>query len=122
MITIDPGSSKSIYQQIYEEFVKLISKEVLKPDEQLPSVRDLAAMIRINPNTIQKAYKLLESREFIYSLPGKGNFVAHVDKIISAEIAFELEKLKTTSLRLMKLGLAKEMIIKAVEEAAEGVS
>lgn len=122
MINIDPASSKSIYQQIYEEFVKLISKEVLKPNEQLPSVRDLAAMIRINPNTIQKAYKLLEAREFIYSLPGKGNFVADVERVINAEIDFEFEKFKDTSKKLIKLGMSKEILIRAVEEAAEGVS
>ncbi len=122
MINIDPASSKSIYQQIYEEFVKLISKEVLKPNEQLPSVRDLAAMIRINPNTIQKAYKLLEAREFIYSLPGKGNFVADVERVINAEIDFEFEKFKRTTKRLFKLGMNKEILINAVEEAAEGVS
>lgn len=121
MINIDSGSSKSIYEQVYDEFVKLISNKVLKPDEQLPSVRDLASMLRINPNTIQKAYKLLETREFIYSVPGKGNFVGSTENIVIAEMDIEFSKLKKVTERLIFLGAKKETIISAVNEAAGGV-
>jgi GntR family transcriptional regulator len=121
MINIDSGSSKSIYEQVYDEFVKLISNKVLKPGEQLPSVRDLASMLRINPNTIQKAYKLLETREFIYSVPGKGNFVGSTENIVIAEMDMEFSKLKKVTERLIFLGAKKETIISAVNEAAEGV-
>ena len=122
MINIDSNSPKSIYEQVYEEFVKLISNKVLKPDEQLPSVRDLAGMLRINPNTIQKAYKLLETKEFIYSLPGKGNFVGRPENTIRAEIQGEFEKLKNITVKLLFLGASKDAIINAVNDAAEGVN
>ena len=122
MINIDSNSPKSIYEQVYEEFVKLISNKVLKPDEQLPSVRDLAGMLRINPNTIQKAYKLLETKEFIYSLPGKGNFVGRPENTLRAEIGGEFEKLKNITIKLLFLGASKDAIINAVNDAAEGVN
>ena len=76
MISIDYRSGKSIYKQIADEFEQLISQGILKTDEQLPSVRQLAIELSINPNTIQKAYSELENRHLIYSVRGKGNFVA----------------------------------------------
>ncbi len=122
MINIDSNSPKSIYEQVYEEFVKLISNKVLKADEKLPSVRDLAAMLRINPNTIQKAYKLLETKDFIYSLPGKGNFVGNPENVLKAEIDAEIYKLKEITKRLVFLGASEDTIILAVKDAAGGVN
>lgn len=121
MINIDSSSSTAIYEQVYEEFVKLITSKVLKPEDKLPSVRDIAAVLRINPNTIQKGYKLLEAKEYIYSIPGKGNFVGNTDKIISAEIETEFKTFKMTLERLFSLGVSEEKIILAVREAAERV-
>jgi len=121
MINIDSSSSTAIYEQVYEEFVKLITSKVLKPEDKLPSVRDIAAVLRINPNTIQKGYKLLEAKEYIYSIPGKGNFVGNTDKIISAEIETEFKTLRMTLEGLFSLGVSEEKIILAVREAAERV-
>ena len=120
MIQIDGSSSRSIYEQVYEEFVKLISSGVLRPDEQLPSVRDLAVTLRINPNTIQKAYKLLETRSYVYSVPGKGNFVAQSESIVSAELEKEMTLLESTIARLRMLGLGDEEIRRLVEAALKG--
>ncbi len=121
MINIDSSGSIPIYEQVYEEFVKLITSKVLRPEDKLPSVRDLAAVLRINPNTIQKGYKLLEAKEFIYSIPGKGNFVGDIEKIISAEIETEFKTLRKTVKRLFFLGVSEKEIILVVKEAAEGV-
>jgi GntR family transcriptional regulator len=120
MINIDPNSTKSIYEQIYDEFVKLISNKVLKPDEQLPSVRELASVIRINPNTIQRAYKLLESNHFIYSLPGKGNFVATCEDLMLAEIKHEEDHLVRVAKRLQSLGESEDRIIQMIQKALKG--
>lgn len=81
MIRIDNESPKPIYEQIYDEIIRLIFSKSLKPDEKLPSVRELASMIRINPNTIQKAYKYLEEDNYIYSVKGVGNFVKDADEL-----------------------------------------
>lgn len=79
MITIDYQSKTPLYEQIAERFQMLILKGVLKPDEQMPSVRSLATNLSINPNTIQKAYASLEQQGYIYSVKGRGNFVSDSD-------------------------------------------
>lgn len=76
MILIDYKDATPIYEQIVQKFKNLILKGVLKPDEKMPSVRNLAMELSINPNTIQKAYMQLEQQGFIYTVKGKGNFVA----------------------------------------------
>lgn len=75
MFELDLRSRAPIYEQLMEKIIELIVNQVLKPDEQLPAVRVLAGELTVNPNTIQKAYRELEHRGYIYSLPGKGSFV-----------------------------------------------
>lgn len=75
MLELDLRSRAPIYEQLVEKIKQLIINNVLKPDEQLPTVRALASELTVNPNTIQKAYRELEYRGYIYSVPGKGNFV-----------------------------------------------
>jgi GntR family transcriptional regulator len=75
MFELDLRSRAPIYEQLVDKIKELIIKNILKPDEQLPTVRVLASELTINPNTIQKAYRELENRGYIYSVPGKGNFV-----------------------------------------------
>lgn len=75
MFELDLRSRSPIYEQLVDKIKELIIKNVLKPDEQLPAVRVLAGELTINPNTIQKAYRELEHRGYIYSVPGKGSFV-----------------------------------------------
>ena len=76
LIFIDYQDSRPIYEQIVEKYQTLIIKGVLAPDEQLPSVRQTAADLSINPNTIQKAYAILEAEGYIYTVRGRGNFVS----------------------------------------------
>lgn len=76
MIVIDYQDRTPIYEQIVERVQMLIIRGVLKPDAQLPSVRKMAMDLSINPNTIQKAYGMLEQQGFIYPVKGRGNFVA----------------------------------------------
>lgn len=76
MIVIDYQNRKPIYEQIVEKFQTLIITGALEPDSQMPSVRSLAMDLSINPNTIQKAYAVLEQEGFIYPVKGRGNFVS----------------------------------------------
>lgn len=73
MIVIDYQNRKPIYEQIVERFQMLIVRGVLEPDSQMPSVRSLATELSINPNTIQKAYTILEQQGYIYPVK-KGKF------------------------------------------------
>ena len=75
MILIDYKSRTPIYEQIIENVKTLIVSGVLEQDTQLPSVRQLAQDLAINPNTIQRAYAELEREGIIYSLKGRGSFV-----------------------------------------------
>src|SRR5699024_11470077 len=61
---------------ISQKLRQMIEKGILARDQQLPSVRSLAMELSINPNTIQRAYALLEKEGYIYPVKGKGNFVS----------------------------------------------
>lgn len=76
MIKIDPRSSTPIYEQIELGIKELIMKGALKNGEKLPSVREMASILSINPNTISKAYGELEREKIIETLRGKGTFIS----------------------------------------------
>ena len=76
MLLIDYRDGRPIYEQVIDGIEQMVVHGVLAPDSQLPSVRQMAAELSINPNTIQRAYSELESRGVIYSVKGKGNFVS----------------------------------------------
>lgn len=81
MILLDYKDRRPIYEQIVEKLKDLMICGVLEQDSQLPSVRSLATDLSINPNTIQRAYAELERRGFIYSVKGRGSFVADTSSI-----------------------------------------
>lgn len=76
MITIDYKDRRPLYQQLMEKIEELALGGLIKADEQLPSVRSLAVELAINPNTIQRAYGELEKKGIVYSVPGRGSFLA----------------------------------------------
>ncbi len=76
MIKLDAQSNKPKYLQIVDTVKTLVMTSKMHPHEQLPSVRKLAGQLQINPNTVQKAYAILEKQEIIYTKAGKGDFVA----------------------------------------------
>lgn len=115
MIQIDNNNPKAIYEQIYDEIVRLILSKVLKPDEKLPSVRELASMIKINPNTIQKSYKSLEEDNYIYTVKGKGNFVKNSEELRSIYLNKMKEKLDEAVKSLKNIGLKDDYIIEMVK-------
>jgi|SRR5690554_3591378 GntR family transcriptional regulator len=116
LIRIDNDNPKAIYEQIYDEIVRLIFSKSLKPDEKLPSVRELASMIRINPNTIQKAYKYLEEDNYIYSIKGVGNFVKDADELRNLHLKNMKDELYKVVKSLKELGLRDERIIEMVRD------
>ena len=76
MVHLDYRDARPIYSQIIDGFREQIGLGVLRPGDKLPSVRDLAAELAINPNTIQRAYRQLELEGWIVSMQGKGSFVS----------------------------------------------
>lgn len=116
MIKIDNNNPKAIYQQIYDEIVRLIMSNVFKPDDKLPSVRELATMIKVNPNTIQKAYKSLEDDNYVYSVKGVGNFVKNAEELRNLHIRNMKEELYEIIKTLKGLGLSDEYLMETVKE------
>lgn len=76
MIWIDYTDATPIYEQIVSKYKNLIVRGAIAPNEKMPSVRQLAMELSINPNTIQKAYAELERQGFVYTVKGRGNFAA----------------------------------------------
>lgn len=116
MIKIDNNSSRAIYEQIYDEMARLILSKALKPDEQLPSVRELAALLKINPNTIQKSYKYLELDNYIYTVKGKGNFVKDANELRSIHTKNMEGQLENAIKSLKEFGLKDDNVIELVKK------
>lgn len=75
MIQLNYRDPRPIYEQVKDGIRKLAYSGMIGPDEKLPSVRELASKLAINPNTISKAYKELEQEGFLYTLSGRGTFI-----------------------------------------------
>ena len=87
MFHIDLKSRVAIYEQIVEGFKRLIITGVLPPQSKVPSVREMAGTLTVNPNTVQKAYRTLESAGYIYTVLGQGSFVSDPPDIHGTEVA-----------------------------------
>ena len=106
MITIDYKDRTPIYEQITKNIENLIALGVFKQDDKLPSVRSLAVELSINPNTIQKAYQMLEIKNLIYTVKGVGNFISQEDNLVKDKKLIELyEQVKSTLKLCTKYGL-----------------
>ena len=82
MIQLNYRDAKPIYEQIKDGLKHLLVSKAIETGEKLPSARELAASLAINPNTIQRAYKELESEGYIYTVSGKGTFAAGQDDVV----------------------------------------
>lgn len=110
MIILDYRDTRPLYEQIVDKFQTLIIKGVLEPNSRMPSVRSLAVELSINPNTIQRAYSELERTGFIYTVKGRGNFVAYDDSLKEVRRREVFEKLDTLKREALELGMtAKEL-------------
>lgn len=107
MINLNPTDSRPLYEQITEKLKELIIGGYLKENDKVPSVRELAAELAINPNTIQKAYKLLEADGYIFARPAKGYFVKLPEQN-TERIPLLLEQMDDIVHELCYLGAKKE--------------
>lgn len=78
MLQLNYRDAKPIYEQIKEGIRKLLLSNAIATDEKLPSVRELASTLAINPNTIQRAYRELEAEGYVYTKQGKGTFASPI--------------------------------------------
>ena len=116
MIELDYRDHRPIYEQIRDNMRKLILTGALKPGERLPSVRDLASQLAINPNTIQRAYRELENEGFAYTVSGKGSFAAHAQEVDHRRREALLEAFDACVFELRYLGESQEGLAKRIKE------
>ena len=108
MVHLDYRDAKPIYTQIVENFKAQIASGILQPGDKLPSVRELAQQMSINPNTIQRAYRELEMAGIIQTIPGKGCFVCGVSDTPDWS---DLDKAVS---QLLSRGISREEILKRI--------
>lgn len=107
MFTLDLSSRTPIYEQLYNNVVRLISVGVLAPNDKLPPVRSLATELSVNPNTVSKAYKMLENDGYICSTVGKGSFISSDLSIKNTEKEAALKSLEAELKKCVSLGVTK---------------
>ena len=115
MITINNRDPRPIYLQIKEGLCRLILTGVLAEGERMPSVRELAGQLAINPNTIQRAYRELESEGFTYSVTGKGSFVAPLQEVDHSRRDAKLAEFRSAAQELLQLGTTKAELMALLE-------
>lgn len=111
MVHLDYRDARPIYAQIIDGFREQIATGILQPGDKLPSVRELAQNLAINPNTIQRSYRQLESEGWIVTVPGKGCFVCTVPSIRQQEKQRLMEIFDSTAAALSHLGVSREELL-----------
>ena len=116
MIHLDYRDSRPIYTQIIDGFREQIATGVLQPGEKLPSDRELAAALTINPNTIQRSYRQLEVEGWIATVPGKGCFVCGSEQTQQRERERWYSAFDESAAALMALGVLRQTLVQRLEE------
>jgi len=116
IISLDYQSRTPIYEQIIKEIERYVALGILKPDEQIPSIRELASSLGINPNTVKKAYTELEQKGVIYVISTKGTFIANKTKdVIDRKVSEGINSINKIIKQLEQLGVSKNDIIDKIK-------
>jgi len=116
MISINYRDSRPIYEQIKSEFRRLILTGALAAGSRLPSIRELASELAINPNTIQRAYHELEAEGTILSIAGKGSFVAERQQLDEIPCSADLVHFREAALTLRSLGFSSQELCSLLDD------
>lgn len=120
MIQLNYRDSKPIYEQIKDGLKRLVITGAIATDEKLPSVRELASQLAINPNTIAKAFRELEQEGYIYTITGRGSFAADRKDISARRNDELLKKFDEIVKELLFLSEDKEQLKERIETLAKG--
>ena len=119
-IFLDSVSRIPIYEQIEQEVVRQIQQGSLKPNEQLPSLRQLASQLSLNINTVKRAFSELESKGITYSVAGKGIFVSQTAKQEDCFLQEALEKAEEALVHAKNLGATQETLETILKKIYKG--
>ena len=116
MVHLDYRDTRPIYAQIVDGYREQIGAGILQSGEKLPSVRELAAELSINPNTIQRAYRQLEAEGWIATVPGKGCFVSGLPEYTMEQRQELLSAFDKTAAALLRIGVSREEMIARLQK------
>ncbi len=116
MLHLDYRDARPIYTQICDGIRDQILSGILQEGDRIPSVRELATQLTINPNTIQRAYRELEMQGWVASVPGKGSFVCGTPVSARLEHREALEEFDRAVSQLLALGVSRQQLLERLEE------
>ena len=119
MVHLDYRDARPIYTQIVDGFRDQIRSGILQAGDKLPSVRELATTLTINPNTIQRAYRELESTGWIATVPGKGCFACGVPAAEALQQQGMLLRFDQLTAALLEAGISREALIQRLTEGGK---
>ncbi len=119
MISLNFRDSRPLYEQICSSLRRAISTGAMQPGDKLPSVRELATSLAINPNTIQRAYRTLEAEGWILSAPGKGSFAAGVPETAQLKLDALYAALDKAVAELIDAGESRQALIARITKGDE---
>ncbi len=120
MLNLDYRDARPIYEQVKDGLRRLMVTGAIREGEKLPSVRDMASTLAVNPNTIQRAYESLESEGYLYSVPGKGSFAAPNTGVDESRKTELLQTFDRTATELLFLGVAGDALRERVGALERG--
>ena len=116
MISLNYRASGPIYEQIKDNLRRLILSGAIAEGEKLPSVRELAGELAINPNTIMRAYRELEAEGYVYTIQGKGCFAGKLSQVDTGRREKLLDSFRSTTAELLSLGIPPEDLASIIQE------
>ncbi|MCI5493113.1 MAG: GntR family transcriptional regulator [Lachnospiraceae bacterium] len=120
MIQLNYRDARPIYEQIKDGLRRLIVSKAIATDDKLPSVREMAASLAINPNTIQRAYRELEKEGYVYTISGKGTFAAPCQAVSDGRMEELLHRFDDNVLELFYMSVASDTLKGRIEKLKEG--
>jgi GntR family transcriptional regulator len=120
MFQLNYRDTKPIYEQIKDGLQRLVISQAITPDEKLPSVKDLASSLTINPNTIQRAYRELENEGYVYTIAGKGTFVAPLSTVSDRRMDEILHEFDDIVTELLYMSIDPDTLNKRIIRLKEG--
>lgn len=119
LVTLSSGDGRPVFRQIVDEIQRAVAIGLLKPDDPLPAVRQLASELKVNANTVQHAYRTLEAEGTVYVRRGLGTFVARQVRVPAGRQATVARQLAERMLReAYRHGILASDLIAALEEIA----
>ena len=117
MLLVNPRSKQPIYEQLVEQLRRQLCLGVVKAGQAMPSVRQLATELGINPNTIQKAYRRMEAEGMIVTVPGKGSFISdNLADMLGRQREEQLQRVRQQLIACRDMGIDRETIDNLADE------